>query len=979
MQYPVLRNSSRVSEWLRIGGGKGLILSAIFVTTLFAQSAYGQFGDYFGFGKNKVHYKNFDWSVIKTEHFEVYFYEEERQAALDAAEIAERSYAYLSEVLDYQFKEKIPLLLYASHNDFQQTNAIQSYISEGTQGVTESLKGRMILPITGSYAQFTHVLTHEMVHAFQFDILLADGASELVRRFNPPLWFVEGMAEYLSVGMDNITRMWMRDAVLNNTLLSIPEMTFVFDIRVYRMGQAIWYYVGERYGVEVVGRIFKTSRATGDLNRAFKAHTGLDLAELSKRWQDDARTRYLPKNVLLQKPSDIAEPITDPCVDCSRINIVPALSPNGKELAYVGDKDYTLNMFLRGLKDDPQEEDDLEKIVTSGSSQSYETLRYFNTSMNWSPDGRQFSFVAKAGRNDAIYIVNADKQDVVRKIAFENLTGMAAPSWSPDGKRMVFTGLKGGVSELFLVDADGSNLMQLTNDRYAHLHPQWSPDGNKIAFTTDRGPNTDIDNLIFGEYNLALYDLETAEIELLTETGGNHINPVWNEDGSEILFVSDMNGINNIYAIALETRDLSQITNFVTGVSGIITETPAITLAPETGRLAFSAFWNGGWNIYTMDDYEKEAIDSTNVAVLEPLSDPNDKYLEYSLPDSSEFLISGYASKLTPDLIIGGGAFASNVGFAGQTAFLFSDMLGDRTLLIQAALYGDPLESTFIATYYNQSRRLNWALSAFQFRNDFGVFTSSLNAAVISRIYRGVGASFSRPFDTFTRLEFGSNLYFVDEDVLFLSATGAQETDLDNSFYASFDVSLIRDTAFWGIAAPVSGTRARLTFQPNVGGLKYNLFYGDYRKYYAISIPRYSIAYRLSGGVTTGEDRLSLPIGGPFTFRGADYGDLRGTRALFQNIELRFPLLPFMPIQYDFLTGVAFFDAANVWGESVIRLSDTQLLISPQRPFELDNTFTSYGLGFRFNLGGFLVLRWDFPFKRQKDAPATHFSIGLDF
>jgi len=411
MQTNISRNLkvkaiSRIDRWIYF-----LRLLPLLAFLLISSRAYGQFGDYFGFGKNKVHYKKFDWSIIKTEHFDLYFYEEERQAALDAAEISERSYAYLSEVLDYKFKKKIPLLLYASHNDFQQTNAIGSYISEGTQGVTESLKGRMILPITGSYGQFIHVLTHEMVHAFQFDIMLADGPADLVRRFNPPLWFIEGMAEYLSVGMDNITRMWMRDGVLNNTLLSIPEMTYVFDIRVYRMGQSIWYYVGERYGKEVVGRIFKTARATGDINRAYKAHTGLDLVELSKRWQDDARTRYLPKNVLLKKPGDVAKPISDPCQDCQSISIVPALSPDGTDLAYIGSKDFTLNMLLKDL----EEEDTVHKIVRSGTSASYESLRYFNTSMNWSPDGKQFSFVSKSGKNDAIYIVDAESRKVVKK------------------------------------------------------------------------------------------------------------------------------------------------------------------------------------------------------------------------------------------------------------------------------------------------------------------------------------------------------------------------------------------------------------------------------------------------------------------------------------------------------------------------------------------------------------------------------------
>ncbi len=942
-----------------------------------SSESFAQFGDIFGFGKNKVHYQAFDWSVIHTEHFDVYFYKEERQAALDAAEISERSYAYLSEIIDYKFKQKIPLLLYASHNDFQQTNAINSFISEGTQGVTESLKGRMILPITGSYGQFIHVLTHEMVHAFQFDIMLADAPSEVIRRFNPPLWFIEGMAEYLSVGMDNITRMWMRDAVLNNTLLAIPDMTFVFDIRVYRMGQAIWYYVGERYGKEVVGRIFKTARATGDINRAFKAHTGLDLVELSKRWQDDARSRYLPQEVVLKRPEEVADPIADPCHDCTSLNIVPAISPNGENLAYIGDKNFTLNMFLRDLQ---KAEDgnnyldgDIKKVVQSGSSQSYESLRYFTTSMNWSPDGKQFSFVAKAGKTDAIYIVDAERNKVVKKLSFEGLTGMAAPSWSPDGNQMVFTGTKGGISDLYTANVDGENMRQLSDNRYAHMHPQWSPDGKKIAITTDRGPNTNIDELIFGDYNIGLYDLETGEVELLTETGGNHINPVWTKDGSEIMYVSDVNGIPNIYSMDLQTRDVSQITNFITGVAGIITESPAITLAKDTGRLAFSAFSNAGWYIYTLDEYEKKVVsgdDEAGLSVLEPLTNPNEKYKEFSVPDSSEFLVSGYNPKLTPDLVVGGGAFATNTGFAGQTAFLFSDMLGDRNLLIQAALFGDPLESTLVATYFNQRRRLNWAFSVFQFRDDFGFFTAQ-DQGFVTQIFRGFGGRASLPLSRFSRIEFGTNLFFVDQDVVSLFNT---QQDPSSAIYGSGSMTLVRDTAFWGIASPIAGTRARFSVQQNVGDLNWTFLFGDYRKYLPIHIPRASLAYRMSAGITSGPDQRLFGIGGPFTFRGVDYGDLRGTRALFQNMEFRFPVLPFLPIQYDFLTAVAFFDAANVWG---VDTGFGPTVVTSE--FDFDQTKTSYGLGVRFNLGGLLVLRWDFPLKKEEGMPSTFFSIGIDY
>jgi Tol biopolymer transport system component len=784
------------------------------------------------------------------------------------------------------------------------------------------------------------------------------------------------MAEYVSVGMDNITRMWMRDAVLNNTLMSIPEMAQVFDIRVYRMGQAIWYYVGERYGIEVVGRIFKTARATGDINRAFKAHTGLDLIELSKRWQEDARTRYLPKELVLKKPGEVAKQITHPSGAFSRINIVPALSPDGTLLAYVGDKDFKLNMFLRSLEGKQK----THKIVESGSSENYHSLRYFDTAMNWSPDGTKFSFVAKAGANDAIYIVNAKKRKVIKKLTFPKLTGFAAPSWSPDGNRLVFSGLDGGRSDLYVANEDGSNLVRLTEDRFAYLHPQWSPDGKKIAYTTDLGPGTDVENLIFGDYNIALYDLETGTSELLVETSGNDINPIWSKNGDRILFISDVSGIPNVYSIDLETHQMYQITNFVTGVAGIITESPAITLATETGRLAFSAFSDGGWNVFTIDNYEEKQVDVPVTQYLEPLEDPNTKYLSYDLPDSTEFLVNVYSSKLSPDLIVGGGAFASNVGFAGQTAFLFSDMLGDKTLLIQSALFGDPLESTFIIDYFNQRHRINYVISAFQFRNDFGIFTAPNQAGFVSQIFRGVGVGVSRPFSSFTRLELGSNLFFVDSDVIEVSFTGqVTQRNVSNSIFGSFDGALVHDTAFWGLSAPIAGTRARLTASQIVGDLRYTNVVLDYRKYFAIKIPRYSFAYRLIGAGSFGRDPRLFRIGGPYTFRGRDFGQLVGTRTFFQNMEFRFPLFPYLPMQYDFMTALVFFDMGAAWFGSDFDPFTTK----GAKLFRLKDMEAAYGFGLRLNMGGLLVLRWDWAQRTDLNSNIggleMFFSIGVDY
>ena len=122
------------------------------------------------FGQNKVQYRNFAFQIIQTDHFEVYYYPAERVAALDAARLAERWYGRLSRILHHEFQGRKPIILYASQSDFQQTNAISGDIGEGTGGVTEFFKHRMVLPFTGSYAELEHVIGHEMVHQFQYDV-----------------------------------------------------------------------------------------------------------------------------------------------------------------------------------------------------------------------------------------------------------------------------------------------------------------------------------------------------------------------------------------------------------------------------------------------------------------------------------------------------------------------------------------------------------------------------------------------------------------------------------------------------------------------------------------------------------------------------------------------------------------------------------------------------------------------------------------
>ena len=171
-----------------------LIISLILLTSIASsQETY--------FGKNKVRYKDFQWSYIQTRHFDIYFYEDAYETAKFTATVMESAYVEIAKELNYKIQKEIPVFIYNSHNDFQQTNITQGMLPEGVGGFTEAFKNRIVIPFSGSYEEFRHVLHHELTHAFTYDLLFGKSFSSLISRgklFNLPLWFAEGFAEYSS-------------------------------------------------------------------------------------------------------------------------------------------------------------------------------------------------------------------------------------------------------------------------------------------------------------------------------------------------------------------------------------------------------------------------------------------------------------------------------------------------------------------------------------------------------------------------------------------------------------------------------------------------------------------------------------------------------------------------------------------------------------------------------------------------------------
>ncbi|HJU66266.1 MAG TPA: hypothetical protein VJ596_11340, partial [Gemmatimonadaceae bacterium] len=557
------------------------------------------------FGKNQVQYDRFDWKVIETEHFLVHYYPSEERAARDAARMAERAYGRLSRIFNYEFREKKPIVFFASRTDFGQNNVLGD-LGEFTGGVTEALRHRILMPFTGDLGSFDQVLTHEMVHAFQYDLFArgkAGAGLQTLAAVSPPGWLIEGSAQYLSTGPNHaFTSTIIRDAAINGNLPSIEQLTERPDRwNPYTFGASFVAFIGQRYGDQTVGNIFNALPSVG-VERAFKRETGKSLEDLGDEWRESMQVQHLPQLAQLERPRKFATPLLTNRRSGGEVFLAPALSSDGKHIAFLSNGSMArgevfIDLWLGNAKTGKR----LGRLVKSTFDPNFEELRLLYSQSSFSPDGRLLAFTAQRKGKDVLYILDVARRRARKRIDLP-LEGVTGPTWSPDGQRLAFTGYTEGVTDLYVVNVDGSGLQRLTADRYGDLQPQWSPDGKSIAFASDRGPRTDLDVLRFSAWHIAIYNFDTRRVEVLPNQAGLNINPMWSPDGQSIAYVSDRTGIQNVFLYDLRDREHYQLTNLAGAVIAATQYSPAITWAREADRLAFTYYENGDYTVWTVDN-----------------------------------------------------------------------------------------------------------------------------------------------------------------------------------------------------------------------------------------------------------------------------------------------------------------------------------------------------------------------------------------
>ena len=560
------------------------------------------------FGKNKVRYKDFEWSYIQTRHFDIHFYEEAYPTAKFAATVLESSYVEISRELNYKIQRRVPVFLYNSHNDFQQTNILPSLIGEGTGGFTEVFKNRVVTPFSGSYEDFRHVLHHELTHAMTFDMLYGNAFSALVSRrrlFQMPLWLAEGFAEYSSRhGWDAASDMWVRDATINGYLVPLEYLN---GYNAYREGQALVKYIADKYGEKKLADIFRKGKIYLSIDKALKKSIGIDQEKLWEEFSREMKRRYWPEIALRREAEEIGTKLTKARKDGSFFNEKPVFSPEGDKIAIFTDESDFTEIVLISADDGKI----LDRLVKSSRSGDLESLHAYVSGISFSPDGTKLVFVAKSNGKESLFFYDLLRKRVYKKRRFD-FYNLLSPAWSPDGKKIAFSALQESERDIFVYYPESDSLERLMNDRYDDIEPSWYPESDRILFTSDRPhPQSPAGNgedhqyvtagafmpgdFVYGYYDLQNIALSNGEITPVDVGAGSNTAATVSPDGSKIAFISGRNGIDNIYVAYTDSATVYPVTNILSGVV-------YVSWSPDGKKLAFEAFNQGAFDVFVLDE-----------------------------------------------------------------------------------------------------------------------------------------------------------------------------------------------------------------------------------------------------------------------------------------------------------------------------------------------------------------------------------------
>lgn len=953
---------------------------ALLVAALPAAAQLNPYNPYVG-GKNKVRWDDFEWKVYETPHFRISYYDRVEPSLEKIASYAESSYDDLARKLNFQILEPIPMIAYATHAEFEQTNVIVGFIPEGVGAFATPVRNRMVLPIDLPEKELQALIQHELTHIFQYEIFFGGRRGRAIYA-RPPLWFMEGMASYYGNDEDSRDEMYMRDAALSDQLPPILRAPQGF--LAYRYGHKVFEYIEEEWGEDVVRDFVFSFRGNfgGQVERPLAKVFNFEPEEFDAAFRTWMRRKYehaMDRGL----PTEFGRKFKVPgFLDSNQTS--PDISPSGDLVAAFTTYKQDVDVAIFGLPDRQ-----LYKNLTKGLTTKYQylvaqgltTAPAEGRDLAFSPDGNYVAVFARTERTRSLLLLDVRKGGIARTYDIElPLDQAAQPAYAPDGRTVAFRAVSGGLFDIYLLDLETGGVSNLTNDEAYDAAPAFSPDGQQLVYTSTRG----------GAGKLVRLDLaDPTRREQLTFGPGEDEGAAFSPDGERLYFASDrQDGIFDIYRLDLATRDLTRLTHVI---GAAINPVPAQTLEGE--RVGFQAYSNGIWGLYGADANQGEKIGTS-----EPPSETIE--LEPFVPAVSISVDpdKGERVKRRRLFLEDAGAFVgidTTNQVLGQAYITLSDQYGDRR--VQILLDSVDTFSNFLVSYLNLEPRLQWGAQVYDSRSYFitGYDPIGFRPTSKQQIYRFTAAEFNLryPFNSYYRATARAGYLDRRYDQPFADPFTGQIGFRSIQNQAPYvGLGLAGDTTFWKSYGPHKGTRWETryyyAYDTDGGGALTQNVEIDARAYVPTS-QRSEFALRGWAGYAVGNQPWIYAFGGLDTLRGYPTYSLSGNRTFFANLEWRFPLIDRIDLAFLRLGGIrgrVFLDVGAAWFESDAG-DRFNMFGEPGFDFMTDGTLvdgvSSYGFGLDLNAFG-LPMHWDWVKiwnfdTTLSDGWQTTFWIGIRF
>ncbi|MEJ5166312.1 MAG: hypothetical protein WHV67_04720, partial [Thermoanaerobaculia bacterium] len=875
----------------------------------------------------------------------------------------------LSSKFNYKIDKAIPLILYKTHSDFEQTNVLLSFIPEGVGAFAEPIRNRMVMPIDLPDERLQKLITHELTHIFQFEFFFQRQVSKALTQ-QVPQWFVEGMASYMAKDENSFSRMILRDYVYNDRIPSITTKG-IYGYMAYRFGHAVFDFIEKQWGEEGLRRFFYEYRSNleSTVEKALKRAFDIEPLTFDRLFRLYLRKLYAGYFVEWDEPENYGTPLLlkENFKDSSFLS--PVLLPSAELFASITTYKNDIDVALFTLKEEKVFENLTPGLIHRFeyiSSQFLTTGPEMGRDLAISPDGDYLAFFGRKERGKNLYIMNLVTKKLEKEIPIP-IDQPLSPAFSPDGKSIAFQGYRNDRADIYILNLEDKRISNLTDDIFFDGSPSYSPDGNYLVYSSFRGSYA----------QLIRISLQTKEKEQLTFLEGNHTDAVFSPDGKTIYFTWDREDFPNIYRMDLELKVVEQITKAGTGC-----------FQPYVGKrgdgkelLLYVGFFKGNFKIYSIVSprailsFEEKETGKPSEEIFQP---------EIFIPFQKEKVNEKFKSKLEFTYGSVDAGISTDQRITGRGYLRFSDILGNRYLFLTLETLST--YSDIGITYWNLKNRTQWGYNLYDTRTYYLMsYYEGSSRIETEEAYRLSGGSIylQYPFNLYTRVSFGLGYQYAKLRIPKFEGYVDGQPKYDFVEYkqnypyllAMFNVDNTVET----YTGPLAGTRGQISYivSPRFSGQqRFIQSQMDLRHYIYLS-EKSQFAMRLVGFYSAGEYPTIFAFGGIDTLRGYKFREFFGTRGFFTNFEFRFPLA------YEFNTPI--FKFYDIQGRVFLDIGGAWFKGEPFQFIDngrLKDAKSSYGLGFTIRFLGF-DWNWDWAslwdFKERDKNMRYSFWIGYKF